>query len=62
MPFTAPGSLPPDDVYSLVAFLLAENEIINRGAVMDARALRAVRMPAHDRFVADNRTGGAGFR
>lgn len=62
MPFTAPGSLAPDDVYSLVAFLLAENEIINRDAVMDARALRAVRMPAHDHFVADNRTGGAGFR
>ena len=62
MPFTAPGSLAPDDVYSLVAFLLAENEIINRGAVMDARTLRSVRMPAHDRFVADNRTGGAAFR
>lgn len=62
MPFTAPGSLAPDDVYSLVAFLLAENEIINRGTVMDARALRGVRMPAHDRFVADNRTGGAAFR
>jgi len=62
MPFTAPGSLRPDEVYSLVAYLLAENEIIGRGAALDARALRAIRMPAHDRFVADNRTGGAGFR
>jgi S-disulfanyl-L-cysteine oxidoreductase SoxD len=62
MPFPAPGSLSPDDVYSLIAFLLAENEIVERRAVMDARTLRNVRMPAHDRFVADNRTGGAGLR
>lgn len=62
MPFPAPGSLKPDEIYSLVEFLLAENEIVDRGTVMDARTLRNVRMPAHDRFVVDNRTGGAGFR
>jgi len=62
MPFTAPGSLRSDDVYSLVSFLLTENEIVGRGVVMDARTLRDVRMPARDRFVVDNRTGGAGFR
>lgn len=62
MPLTAPGSLRPDEIYSLTAFLLAENEIIDRNAVMDARTLPAVRMPSHDRFVVDDRKPGAGFR
>ncbi len=62
MPFTAPGSLKPDDVYSLVAFLLAENQVIDRSTVMDRGSLPKVRMPVHDRFVPDNRTGGATFR
>ena len=62
MPLDAPGSLRPNEVYALTAFLLAENEIIARGAVMDARTLPMVRMPARDRFVADDRTGGAAFR
>lgn len=62
MPLTAPGSLKPDEVYSVVAFLLAENEVIPRTAVMDARTLPAVRMPARGRFVPDDRRGGPGFR
>ena len=62
MPLTAPGSLRADDVYSLVAFLLAENEVIDRKVVIDARTLPAVRMPARDRFVRDDRTGGTVFR
>jgi cytochrome c len=62
MPLTAPGSLADDETYSLVAFLLAENEIVARDATLDARALRAVRMPARDRFVRDDRRGGPGFR
>ena len=62
MPLTAPGSLTPTEKYSLVAFLLAENGVIDRGAVMDARSLPAVRMPARQYFVADDRTGGPTFR
>jgi len=62
MPLTAPGSLTPHEVYSLTAFLLAENEVIARDAVIDATTLRAVRMPARDRFVRDDRTGGPTFR
>lgn len=62
MPFTAPGSLAPDETYSVVAFLLARNEIISGTAVMNARTLPAVRMPAHDRFVRDDRRGGPEFR
>jgi cytochrome c len=62
MPLTAPGSLAPDEVYALTAFLLAENEIIAKDAVIDAASLPRVRMPARDRFVRDDRTGGATFR
>lgn len=62
MPFDAPGSLSPADVYSVVAFLLAENGIVDTNAVMDARTLPAVRMPARNRFVVDDRRGGPVFR
>ena len=62
MPLTAPGSLTSDQVYSLVAFLLAENGIIDRNATIDARSLPRIHMPAREHFVVDNRTGGRGFR
>ena len=62
MPLTAPGSLTPNETYSLVAYLLAENDIIDRKTVIDARSLPRIRMPARDRFVADDRVGGPAFR
>ena len=62
MPLTAPGSLSADDVYAVVAYLLAENGVIERSAVMNGRTLPQVRMPARDRFVPDDRTGGAVFK
>ena len=62
MPYTAPGSLTADETYALVAFLLAENGVIAKTAVMDATALPAVRMPARGRFVLDDRRGGPEFR
>ena len=62
MPLSAPGSLRPDEIYSVVDFLLAENDIVGRDAVMDARTLPRVRMPGRDHFVVDDRRGGAGFR
>jgi cytochrome c len=62
MPLSAPGSLRSDEVYSLVAYLLAENGIVRRDAVVDSRSLPRVRMPARDHFVADNRTAGPVFR
>jgi S-disulfanyl-L-cysteine oxidoreductase SoxD len=62
MPLTAPGSLPPEEVYALVAFLLAENGVIAPETVIDAKSLPAVKMPAQPHFVTDNRKGGAGFR
>lgn len=62
MPLNAPGSLPPDDVYRAVAYLLWRNEIISDTTVVNARTLPQVVMPARDRFVPDNRRGGAEIR
>ena len=62
MPLTAPGSLQPAEIYSVVAYLLAANGVIADSAVMNATTLPQVKMPAHDRFVVDDRSGGASFR
>lgn len=55
MPQTAPGSLTPDEVYALTAFLLHLNEIIPEDAVMNAESLPRVEMPARERFIVDDR-------
>lgn len=62
MPQTMPGTLTADETYAVIAWLLAENEVIPRDQVMDAKALPAVAMPSRERFVRDDRTGGTGFR
>jgi mono/diheme cytochrome c family protein len=62
MPITAPGSLSNSEVYAVVAFILAENEIIEKTAVLDSLSLPLVKMPARDKFVADDRKGGSGFK
>jgi cytochrome c len=63
MPQSAPGSLTPDEVYGVIAYLLAANQIIPATAVVNARTLPAVRMPARSRFVIDDRgVNGTGFR
>jgi S-disulfanyl-L-cysteine oxidoreductase SoxD len=58
MPFLQPGTLTPNEVYSVVAYLLHLNEIVPESAVMDATTLPAVKMPARDKFVKDDRAGG----
>jgi mono/diheme cytochrome c family protein len=45
MPFDRPGSLAPDEVYALTAYLLSENQIIAANEVIDARSLPKVNMP-----------------
>ena len=50
MPFNNPGSLTADEVYSLTAFLLYRNEIIEEPTVIDAMTLPKVRMPNRDGF------------
>ena len=58
MPFMQPGTLTANETYALTAFILALNKIVPEDAVMDAKSLPAVKMPARDRFVIDNRKGG----
>lgn len=59
MPFQRPGTLTADETYGLVAYLLFLNGIVKEDAVMDAASLPKVVMPARDKFVPDDRTGGA---
>jgi cytochrome c len=58
MPYASAGSLTPHQTYALTAFILFQNRIVPRDAVLSARTLADVRMPARNRFVPDDRTGG----
>ena len=58
MPFAQPGTLTPDETYSLVAYILALNKIVPEDAVINRATLPKVVMPSRDRFVMDNRKGG----
>lgn len=60
MPQLTPGILSDDEVYAVVGYLLYLNEIVPEDAVMNAETLPEVVMPARDRFVVDDRTGGPG--
>ena len=60
MPLTAPGSLSPDQIYSVTAYLLYREGIIPAGTRLDARTLAAIKMPARSLFVRDDRAGSTG--
>jgi S-disulfanyl-L-cysteine oxidoreductase SoxD len=62
MPWMQPGSLEPDEVYALVAYLLFLNQIVPEDTALDAATLPRIVMPARDRFVRDNRRGGPEIR
>jgi mono/diheme cytochrome c family protein len=55
MPYNAPQSLTPDEVYSVTAYLLYLNGVVAADAVLDARTLPKVRMPNRDGFIGDTR-------
>lgn len=55
MPFTAPQSLSPEQVYAVVAWLLYQNGIIREDTVLDARSLPGIPMPNRNGFVPDSR-------
>ncbi|HQR13079.1 MAG TPA: cytochrome c [Nitrospira sp.] len=55
MPLNAPQSLTPEEVYSVVAWLLHQNDIIPADAVIDAKTLPTVKMPNRAGFVSDPR-------
>ena len=51
MPASKPGSLTPDEVYAVVAFLYYRNGIIGETDVLDAKTLPKVEMPNRNGFV-----------
>jgi len=50
MPFNAPQSLTPDQVYAVSAYVLYLNRILPETAVQDAHSLPRVRMPNRNGF------------
>jgi len=55
MPYNAPQSLTPDEVYSVTAYLLYLNGVVTADTVLDAHSLPRVRMPNRDGFIGDTR-------
>jgi mono/diheme cytochrome c family protein len=51
MPRYQEGTLLPDEVYSLVAFVLYRNEIIKEDDLIDARTLPKIQMPNRNGFI-----------
>jgi mono/diheme cytochrome c family protein len=51
MPFQAPRSLSPAEVYALTAYVLNLNNIVANDFVADRNSLPRVKMPNHDRFI-----------
>lgn len=62
MPFNQPGSLSNEEVYSLTAYLLHENGLLDSKTVLNAANLPKVKMPAQKLFVPDDRKNGPEIR
>ena len=54
-PLDEPGSLTPEQVYAVTAYLLYLNGIIGEHDVIDAKTLPQIQMPNRDGFVRDPR-------
>jgi cytochrome c len=55
MPYQSPGSLKPNEVYALTAYLLYINNIIGEYDEMNQETLPKVRMPNRNGFIPDSR-------
>jgi len=55
MPLHAPGSMTDDEIYAVVAYILAEGDIIGKDVVMNADMIGKVQMPNRNGFIADPR-------
>jgi S-disulfanyl-L-cysteine oxidoreductase SoxD len=55
MPYAQPGSLTVEDTYSLSAYVLHLNGLLDEAAVLDADGLARIRMPNRDGFITDSR-------
>ncbi len=55
MPLNAPQSLTPNQVYSVAAWILFRNGLLEKDAVLNQETLPKVQMPHRDGFVSDPR-------
>jgi S-disulfanyl-L-cysteine oxidoreductase SoxD len=55
MPYQTPGTLKPDEVYAVTAYLLSMNGIVHADFELNERTLPTVKMPNRDGFVSDPR-------
>ena len=62
MPYDHPGTLTPDQVYSVTAFILSLDRIVRQDEVLDRESLPRVRMPNRDGFIPDPRPPDPGSR
>ncbi len=54
MPRLQEGTLKPDEVYSITAFILYRNDIIKEDDVIDAKTLPKIKMPNRNGFIPQN--------
>ena len=62
MPFDMPGAMTDEEVYAVVGAMLYFNDLLPADAVVDSATVVDTHMPARNRFVPDNRTGGPTIR
>jgi cytochrome c len=55
MPYDQPRTLSPDEIYSVAAFILFLDGIVEETQRLDQKSLPAVKMPNRDGFVPDSR-------
>lgn len=55
MPYTEPGTLTPNETYSVTAYVLFLNKIIDEHQELNEKTLPKVKMPNRDGFVPDPR-------
>ena len=51
MPLNREGTLKPDEVYALTAYILSIDGIVPKDATLDAKSLPQVKMPNREGFV-----------
>lgn len=55
MPMNEPQTLTNNEVYALSAYIYHLNGLVKKDAVMDAAAMKAIKMPNRDGFMVDDR-------
>lgn len=58
MPLTEPGTLTPDELYALSAYILGRGGILGEDAELDAESFRQIVMPNAGGFIPDPRPSG----